>query len=315
MHLFLLLMILFQFSEVHSIQPLIKRDLQAVGGDVLEQFLIDNLKDRKVGYCPNPGNAGDALIWYGTICLFKKLGISHVPYYKKSKPRSKIDVIVFGGGGNLIPYYDHCSTFLGKAMKTGKPLILLPHTIQGHETLLANLSPNVTLFCREQMSYEYCQRIVPFPENLFLACDLAFYADMTPFVSNREEAKNLFAFRMDCEINKMREGIRLPDTNLDISNSFGRITEVSSYAQNYAMLEKFLNIINAHEVVWTDRLHVGIGAFLLGKKVHLFDNSYGKIRAVYESTIKPLDYLNQVEFHEDWEMFRDSTALAEAFSG
>jgi exopolysaccharide biosynthesis predicted pyruvyltransferase EpsI len=38
--------------------------------------------------------------------------------------------------------------------------------------------------------------------------------------------------------------------------------------------------------VATDRLHVGIGAALLGKTCRLHDNSYGKNRAVYDHSIR-----------------------------
>lgn len=283
-------------------------NLSSVGSQALEQFLIDHLKNKKVAYCQNTGNAGDALIWYGTICLFKKLGIFHTPYHLEkivNTPSKAIDVIVFGGGGNFVPYYHHCSMFIKKVMRKEKPVIILPQTIQGHQRLLRRLLPNVTLFCREQMSYEYCLDNVPYQDNVLLACDLAFFADLTPFTMPRKEKNDplthLYAFRLDCEINKLREGIPLPRDNQDIS-LYGTITETTSYAENYAVVEKFIKTIDAYDVVWTDRLHVGIAAFLLGKKVHLFDNSYGKVRAVFEATLKSLDQHHQVVFHADWEI-------------
>ena len=259
-------------------------DLTLVGSEELEKFLVDNLKDRRVGYYPNPGNAGDALIWYGTLCLFKKLGISYVPFQDKSK-MSDVDVLVYGGGGNLVPDYIHCSNFLERSMKSGKPVVVLSQTIQGHESLLANLKPNVSLICREHMSYEYCKSIVPFPENIHLGFCLAFYSDIASFF--KKGIGHLYAFRKDGEVHNSRKKIRLPKDNQDISFSCGRISKRDTEKHMYEVVEKFMKTIASYEVVWTDRLHVGIAAFLLGKKVHLFDNSYGKNRAVFESTIKP----------------------------
>lgn len=165
------------------------------------------------------------------------------------------------------------------------------------------LQPNVIIFCREQMSYDYCKYIVPFKKNIYLAHDLAFFSDFS-FVELKEENnphKNLFVFRVDIEINPLRKNVILPSSNQDIS-LYGLISETSSYDVNYAVMEKFIKTINAYDVVWTDRLHVGIAAFLLGKKVHLFDNIYGKNRAVFDRTIRHLDRNGRVVFHDSWDI-------------
>lgn len=281
-------------------------DISNINSEGFEQLLINSLKHKKVAYCANPGNAGDALIWYGTICLFKKLGISYIPYNlaKKYSLLPVIDVIVYGGGGNFVPYYSDCSTFLKKNMSIDKPILLLPHTVQGNEKLLGNLLPNVLIFCREHMSYDHCQDIVPFKENIFMADDLAFFADLS-FADFKEEdnpPKNLYAFRTDIEVNQLRNNIVLPNSNQDISLC-ELISKKSYYELNYSVMKKFIQTINAYDIVWTDRLHVAIAAFLLGKKVHLFDNSYGKNRAVFDHTIKKLDVYGRVIFHESWENF------------
>ena len=44
----------------------------------------------------------------------------------------------------------------------------------------------------------------------------------------------------------------------------------------------FMQAIDSVEVVVTDRLHVGLVAALLGKRVFLFDNSYGKVSGIFE---------------------------------
>jgi exopolysaccharide biosynthesis predicted pyruvyltransferase EpsI len=280
-------------------------DISNIDFKEFEQFLINSLKNKKVAYCVNPGNAGDSLIWYGTICLFKKLGISYIPYNLALKYDllSNIDVIVYAGGGNLAPYYGACSKFLKKNIPMGKPILLLPHTIQGHQNLLKHLPSNVILCCREQMSYDYCKSIVAFKKNVNLAHDLAFFADLS-FVKLKKESnppKNLFAFRVDTEINPLRKKIILPSSNQDVSH-YGSISEKSSYDVNYAVMKKFIETINAYDVVWTDRLHVGIAAFLLGKEVHLFDNSYGKNRAIFDHTIRHLDKCKRVVFHDSWDI-------------
>lgn len=294
-----------QFSEKDFFSNSSCLNLSNIKSEIFEEFLINFLKNKKVAYCPNIGNAGDALIWYGTMCFFKKLGISYIPYNLAMKYGllPDMDVIVYGGGGNFVPYYHNCSTFLEENMGSSKPILLLPHTIQGYENLLEHLLPNVMIFCREQMSYDHCKSFVPFKENVILAHDLAFFADLS-FAELKEEnnpPKNLFAFRTDIEIHPLRKNMILPSSNQDISQC-GWISEASSYDANYAVVEKFINTINDYDIVWTDRLHVAIAAFLLGKKVHLFDNSYGKNRAVFDHSIKHLDKCKRVVFHENWDI-------------
>lgn len=177
-----------QGFQKYSSKPYI--DLSSLGSEELEQLLINSLRNKKVAYCANRGNAGDALIWYGTICLFKKLGISYFPYASAVEYGllPTVDSVVFGGGGNFVPYYSECSKFLEKTMSLGKPILLLPHTVQGNQNFLARLLPNVVIICREQMSYDYCKRIVPFKENIYLGCDLAFFADIFSFIELKEES-------------------------------------------------------------------------------------------------------------------------------
>jgi exopolysaccharide biosynthesis predicted pyruvyltransferase EpsI len=44
-------------------------------------------------------------------------------------------------------------------------------------------------------------------------------------------------------------------------------------------------VLDRATAIRTNRLHVGIGAALLGKQVELSDNSYGKIKAVYAASL------------------------------
>ncbi len=47
----------------------------------------------------------------------------------------------------------------------------------------------------------------------------------------------------------------------------------------------FLAIADRYDEIRTDRLHVAIAGALLGKRVLLHDNSYGKNRAVWEHSV------------------------------
>jgi exopolysaccharide biosynthesis predicted pyruvyltransferase EpsI len=47
-----------------------------------------------------------------------------------------------------------------------------------------------------------------------------------------------------------------------------------------------LGTIGRADVIVTNRLHIGVAGALLGKRVRLYDNSYGKIRDVYQASLK-----------------------------
>jgi len=270
--------------------------------DQLKNYFQQHLVNKKICLVLNPGNAGDALIWYGTHCFLKRMGIKYITSNNEKDILSpNMDVVIYSGAGNLVPYYKFLAQFLKKYMHKVKKLILLPQTIQGHQGIVKQLPTHVDVFCREYMSYNYCKKIVPHPKNVTFSHDMAFYADLDDFKKNFNMPKNgpfkdLFAFRMDSERNSNRKNIVLPKSNVDISK-LGTIRPGHSFKKCMHTAYEFLSRIMPYETVWTDRLHVGIAGFLLGKCVHLFDNSYGKNKAIYEASIKPNDKLNLVTFH------------------
>ena len=90
----------------------------------------------------------------------------------------------------------------------------------------------------------------------------------------------LNAFRTDRE----QVDIQLPVDNVDISQIFSFGTH-SSFAAMLAA-RAFIAFIDRYDEVRTNRLHVGIGAALLGKEVKFYPNSYYKNKAVYDFSLK-----------------------------
>ena len=72
--------------------------------------------------------------------------------------------------------------------------------------------------------------------------------------------------------------------NVDISHILGTYCLDKNYTNLLA--KTFLAMIDSVDIVVTDRLHVGICGYLLGKEVILIDNSYGKLSSVYNYTCK-----------------------------
>ncbi|PLO99448.1 hypothetical protein CWM97_13270, partial [Klebsiella pneumoniae] len=53
-------------------------------------------------YKANPGNAGDGVIASATYDFFERNALTYIPYRDGERYSSETDILIFGGGGNLI---------------------------------------------------------------------------------------------------------------------------------------------------------------------------------------------------------------------
>lgn len=265
--------------------------------DVLTEY-----SGQSVFYIANPGNGGDALIAAGAFKAFSKYNITLEKIISDTDsfdPTNK--VIFYAGGGNLIDEYTASANFFEKSHFLAKRLILLPHTIKGHEALLKKFKSNVLLFARENKSFEFLQ-------SLNLACDVAIdhdlALDLEPSYFSRYETDNtkkmyskifikklfgilspiseLNAFRRDVE--KTRK--KIPFDNLDVSQVVNYDPMMSNIKLINEAVADIFSLISRFDTVNTNRLHIAIAAGLLGKKVNFFPNSYWKNEALYEYSIQ-----------------------------
>jgi len=292
----------------------------------LEAFLAElRHEPHPVLFFPNPGNAGDAMIAHATHQLFQRVGLE----YEWVGDHRRLDlhgrVVVYGGGGNLVPLYDTASRVLRWADRGAKRVILLPHTISGLEDLLADLGPQTDLICRELVSFRHVRGAVR-SARCHLADDLAISMDVsatlkTPpapvsalrlygqrlryrisapslrrtvasprklrrserlLARRRTELRTggatqvLDVFRTDAE----KTDLALPAGNLDLPRLMAFGTRDINISHTGAF--HLLRYLDLFDEVRTNRLHVAIGAALLGKRVKFHPNSYFKNRAVYE---------------------------------
>jgi len=267
-------------------------------------------------YLPNPGNAGDALIASATWQLFDEL-FDEPPLILPIGELRRGDRLIYGGGGLFVPHFPIAEQWLRCFAATGlSRLLILPHTFRGMESALAEFGPECVLFCREWVSYETvsgtakpCQ--VRFAPDMALRLDIhrlrtrvgrAGFADRVRFAASlpfssksrrlrrwrrklaaaRPDAQGVLqVFRADAE--RTGSGDEYP-RSADISDFYG--SQFLDRAEADQITSDLLDRLDAARLVETNRLHVGIGAALLGKQVVLHDNSYGKIRAIYEASLQ-----------------------------
>jgi exopolysaccharide biosynthesis predicted pyruvyltransferase EpsI len=278
----------------------------------IHEYLRELAAESDIVFCPNGGNAGDAMIASATYDLFAETGVSFTLFDPEHfDPKGKI--LIYGGGGNLTPLYQSARMFIERYHRSVRRLIVLPHTIQGHEDLLADLGANVDLLTREAVSYDYVKRVTSGP-RVFLADDLALSISPSTYLAKQDRAFRLISrqengvyrkvkwgallareyCRRRCSpaagevlqsfrVDKERTRRTLPLGNIDVS----RLLKCKNLSPSQAACttQMLFRFINSYREVETDRLHVAIAAALLGKQVKMYANSYYKCEAVYQCSL------------------------------
>jgi exopolysaccharide biosynthesis predicted pyruvyltransferase EpsI len=265
----------------------------------LIEDLLRSHRNRQILFLPNTGNAGDALINVGSMACFRRLGVGFRAVGSNADVAG--ETVVLGGGGNFVPAYNTIARALASFKDRAKEIILLPHTVRGHEELLAILGSNVTIVCRDMESYRHVSGLCHSP-TVLLAHDMAFHLDAEEFLFEAHGRQghqdaftevlerrniNLAALQAKPVLHLTRadgESAReLKRRDLDLSAVFALGTAPGTAPRSAWC---FLEFIRTAPPIVTDRLHVGIGAALLGKTCALYDNSYGKNAAVFTHSLK-----------------------------
>ncbi|MCX5700356.1 MAG: polysaccharide pyruvyl transferase family protein [Candidatus Omnitrophica bacterium] len=285
----------------------------------IKEYLRSCSLSKGVYYCANAGNAGDSLIACATFQIFRD---SEVPYqlYDWRKTNLEGKIFVYGGGGNLVSYYGDALRIIESVHQKVKKLIILPHTINHHESLLKSFGSNVDIICREKVSYNYVKNKSPHA-NVMLMHDLVFNLKVDELLTRnsdnyletifleliymikkkkhlflnfptlkelkytlRKEAK-LFRLRHNGNLNCFRTdcesaNLKLPVDNIDVSNLLS-YKKIINRANAVWVSNQLIRLVNSFAKIKTDRLHIAICAALLNKEVYFYKNSYYKNEAIY----------------------------------
>lgn len=240
---------------------------------------------------------------------------------------SKNTTILLHGGGNWGDIWKEPHNFKKKiiSLYPENPILVFPQTI--HYDNIKNLEidadffqhyPNVTICARDISSYNILEEY--FPKNgRRLLPDMAFFMDIHKDFKLSQGEKTLFARRKDKECSsesytgiipsnaetydwptfeenniqykltyKLRNGI----ANIDkifkshLANTFTDYMWEKHLRQYY--IQKGINFLIPYQEIYTTRLHIGILGILMGKKVHLLDNYYGKLSNFYQTWLSDI---------------------------
>jgi exopolysaccharide biosynthesis predicted pyruvyltransferase EpsI len=249
--------------------------------DLLARTLAERSRGRQVVFIQNAGNFGDGLIRYGTLRFFEDIGlVYHDLDIARRKHRLAIwslaaldrlldnHLFIYSGSGAWGDKTGIGHRFVHRLQRVTTNVLVLPTTFE-----YFGLKPQVTAFARDRFE---SAKIAP----AALFChDMAFYlALLDPdrvLPARTPPQKRLgVMFRQDNE--------RRSDRFLSLAENY----DLSDAGHHKSDPQAFLRHIDQFEEVATDRLHVAIGAAILGKRVALVTNNYFKIRAIFDTSLK-----------------------------
>ena len=219
--------------------------------------VCEPLVGRRVGYVRPEGNVGDHLIEVAMIQLFAEHGIRW-RLVAPAEPRATegLDLLVFGGGGNMGLRYPGNHALRTQALATGLPVVILPQSFTSPED-----RPFAQVFVRERGS------LALRPDGI-LAPDLALgLATGEPGRPDRELGVYL---RRDQE-----RGGRKPLFVRD---------PVRLFRDPFA----YIAFAARHRRIVTDRLHFAVACLHAGREVTLVANDYHKNRSMHETWLADL---------------------------
>ena len=281
--------------------------------DAFEEFLREHSDEKLCTVTPG-GNHGDTLIHMGLIKKLDEYGIKYtslnleevysrdivsgVKYvlniaawkmgikggFQLLEIPEDVDLILFEGGGYMNDIW-YGPVLLEQILRRHDlPVAVAPQSYWFESTdIMGHFKDDrpVTLFCRERRSLEIIQRM-PRPPNVDIKTsgDTALYLDaedLRPLIKPAWEPYDLICFRRD------KESIIAPERRREIIkiSDAPRVEDISKKGD----LSDFVSIVANAGQVHTDRLHVAITAYILGKEATLYPNRYHKNRGVYEYSL------------------------------
>lgn len=181
--------------------------------------------------------------------------------------------------------------------------------------------PNVTMCARDNISFKFMQE--HFPNNkVLLVPDMAFFIDFDKFekINTTKTGRTLYAKRIDKELkNDIWPSFIPPNAEIhdwptieDKAPKYARADHIVEWLNFFAntkdikqvnrlidlirvhfyrphYIKDCVKFINQYDTIYSTRLHIAIASAMMGKKVYLMDNSYGKNFSFYNTWLRDLD--------------------------
>lgn len=287
---------LFGIRIAHKcVKPYFPKPCQLFEVQLDDLQLINELK--KIGkftYIPNPGNAGDMLIAAATMGFFEK----HKLPYKMYDTNTNIDTVVYGGGGIWTADYKKDWIKHLAVLTQAKKIVILPSSFNNCPELIDAMDERFVVFCREKRSYEYIKGANT-RATVLLDHDMAFRMTTQQIRKPYKTSAKMLDALNKVDWGQIPKNAMFMRADGESAGKYKTDLDVSELAGWYSLRAKpgwidfcaqlMLSVVNQADAVVTDRLHVAIAGLLTGKTVYMLDNTYGKLSAVYEHSMKQFE--------------------------
>jgi hypothetical protein len=218
--------------------------------------VFEPLVGQRVGYVRPIGNVGDRLIELATFQLLATYGITWTLVDPAQPTPPDLDLLVFGGGGNMGTLYRNNYDLRTWALGLGLPLVILPQSFT---------SPEDRGFARVHVRERGSLALHP---TGILAPDLALGLDW-PAPPPPDRDLGLFL---------RRDGERTGWKPWKFRDPVKWVHDPADYL---ALAARYRRIV-------TDRLHMAIAGLHAGRDVTLLANGYHKNRSMHETWLAAL---------------------------
>lgn len=191
--------------------------------------------------------------------------------------------------------------------------------------------PKVTLCARDSRSFSFMQEHFP-KNNVLLVPDMAFFIDFEKYgkINRKQTRRVLFAKRTDKELKSSDVPCFIPadaeihdwPTMERIDKKYERAEHIKGWFHFFAKIkgikqvnklidiQKFLyyrreyikdciSFINPYDTIYSTRLHIAIASAMMGKKVNIIDNTYGKNFSFYDTWLEDLDNIERMHLETE----------------
>lgn len=268
-------------------------------------------------YVRSYGNLGDLLIAEGTEQYFLRNRFKY-NYLSPFCHLNEEHNLVHGGGARFTKDWCDMETCIKLLCnKHVKKCVILPSSFHDVDELLEHFDKRHILFCRDAASYEYCLRHCPHSQ-VYLENDMAFHllldelkpAALSESTENEEEEKlkkalnylprwmkrNMSRATVSSSMNRKKQKFAFllrtdKEKKTDLSSPLAYDISLCWHTPpknkfNANLLLAFSDTLRQADIIVSDRLHVCIMAYLSGREVYMIDNTYGKLKGVYDQTLQ-----------------------------
>lgn len=288
---------------------------------------LDELIDRDYWLLEVPyyANIGDTLIWQGERDFLANVPFRCKGEYSLSTFRfpeiPESEMILLQGGGNFGDLWKMSNDFRLEVVKRykGNKILVFPQTVKFSDDDYLRMTvavyaahPDVTICARDHVSYDFLKKY--FCNKVLLVPDMGVFLNVAAWAKYMQvPTKRKLLLRGDLEYKQFENIKQLQtDNHVEISDwptmsSDDRISWCFSYVFMGArylrtltdllvkwiyrrhLIKSGVRFVSEASVLYTTRLHGAILGLVMGHKVCLFDNSYGKNRDFYDTWLKDCD--------------------------